>query len=229
MPADVRKSHLFSALSDQEMHTIMETSRLLTLDEGQLLFETGQQAQRFYFVLEGQIKLYRLSAEGAEKIIDIVQTGNTFAEALMFLEHPCFPVSATALEPTQLLSFDNQVFIRMLRSSVDTCLHIMGTMSQRLRGLIKEIDDLTLQNATTRMCGMLWAEMQHTGSRSIELRTPKWALAARLSIKPETFSRILNQLSTQGIIQVKGSHIDILKPNAITDLAHPEALIGLTD
>jgi CRP-like cAMP-binding protein len=198
------------------------------LEDGQPLFETGDRATRFYFVESGLIKLYRLSPEGMEKIIDIIRRGNTFAEALMFLEHPIYPVSAAAIGPTQLVSFDNKRFLELLRGSVDTCFRIMGVMSQRLRGLIKEIDDLTLQSATTRLCGMLWRQMEQSGSRRITLLAPKGMLASRLSIKPETFSRILSTLSAQGVISVKGAQIEILDPRSLTDLAHPEALVGLT-
>jgi CRP-like cAMP-binding protein len=229
MIADLRRSHLFATLSEAQLRVVQESSRTLRLEDGQGLFEAGDQARRFYFVAEGQVKLFRLSAEGDEKIIDIVRTGNTFAEALMFLEHPAYPVSAAAIGPSRVISFDNRRFLDLLRGSVDTCLQIMGTMSQRLRGLIKEIDDLTLQTATTRMCGMLWRQMEHPGSRELELHAPKGALASRLSIKPETFSRILGNLSAQGVIRVRGARVEILDPGALTELAHPETLVGLGD
>jgi len=228
MLIDLRRSHLFFTLDMSQLAAVREGSRLLSLEDGQSLFETGDRATRFYFVDSGLVKLYRLSPEGAEKIIDIIQSGNTFAEALMFLEHPTYPVSAAAIGPTRVVSFDSNRFLELLRGSVDTCFRIMGVMSQRLRGLIKEIDDLTLQTATTRLCGMLWRQMEQSGARRIALQAPKGVLASRLSIKPETFSRILNNLSAQGVIDVKGAQIEILDPRSLTELAHPEALVGLT-
>jgi len=96
MLIDLRRSHLFFTLDMSQLAAVREGSRLLSLEDGQSLFETGDRATRFYFVDSGLVKLYRLSPEGAEKIIDIIQSGNTFAEALMFLEHPTYPVSAAA-------------------------------------------------------------------------------------------------------------------------------------
>ena len=228
MPIDLRASHLFSTLGPSQLTSALEGSKVLLLEDGQSLFETGDRAKRFYYVDSGLIKLYRLSPEGGEKIIDIIRKGNTFAEALMFLEHPVYPVSAAAIGTTQLVSIDSARFLAQLRGSVDTCFRIMGVMSQRLRGLIKEIDDLTLQSATTRLCGMLWRQMEQSGSHQFALLAPKGVLASRLSIKPETFSRILNNLSSNGVISVKGAQIEILDPKSLTELAHPEALIGLT-
>jgi len=205
----------------------MESSHRVNLQDGESLFETGDEARRFFLVLRGQIKLFRLSAEGNEKIIDIIQPGNTFAEALMFLEQPAYPVSATALGDVQLMSFDNGRFLELLRSSVDTCFRVMGTMSQRLRGLIKEIDDLTLQSATSRIAAMLLKHMQQAGSEQFILHAPKGVLASRLSVKPETFSRILHNLAHQGVIEVHGNRIQVLEPRRLREQAHVESLVGL--
>jgi CRP-like cAMP-binding protein len=225
----LRSSHLFATLSDAQLEAAVFSGRTLSLADGQMLFETGDQAERFYFVQSGKIKLYRLSPDGAEKVIEIVQPGHTFAEALMFLNQPVYPVSATALQGAQVFSIDNRHFKEVLRDSVDSCFKIMGTMSQRLRGLIKEIDHLTLQTASTRLCSMLWRQVETSGSDVVDLSIPKGVLASRLSIKPETFSRILHNLSDQGLLEVKGSKIRVLQIDVLRALAQPESIVGLVD
>lgn len=227
MPIDIRGAHLFSSLTDDQLRQILETSHSLNLQEGQSLFESGSRAERFFLVLQGQIKLFRLSAEGNEKIIDIIQPGNTFAEALMFMQHPAYPVSATALSRAQVMSFDNRRFLRILGESTDTCFRIMGTMSQRLRGLIKEIDDLTLQSATTRMCAMLLHRMAEVESTTFSLPAANGVLASRLTMKPETFSRIFQTLASQHIIETRGHRVRVLQPEQLRQLAHLESVIGL--
>lgn len=226
---NLRHAPLFDALSDEQLGLILTSSSLLTLRENEFLFETGDLANRFYFLISGQIKLYRLSPDGAEKVIELISPGQTFAEALMFLERPIYPVSAAALPSSQLLVIENQHFLNILRGSIDSCFKIMGTLSQRIRGLIREIDDLTLQTATTRLCHMLWQQMDQAGSCTLELKIPKGILASRLSIQPETFSRILNSLSNRGIICVNRSSIKITNSHQLRSLANPEALVGLID
>ncbi|MGQ9659954.1 MAG: Crp/Fnr family transcriptional regulator [Thermochromatium sp.] len=108
----------------------------------QLLFSQGDPASRFYLLLSGQMRLFRLSPEGAEKVIEIVSPGQTFAEALMFLNAPRYPVCAAALADSELIAIDSSDFAAMLRESVDTCFVLLGALSQRLRGLIGEIDAL---------------------------------------------------------------------------------------
>jgi len=227
MSDDIRSAHLFSSLNDRQLAQVLESSHAINLQDGESLFETGDGAHRFFLVMQGQIKLFRLSTEGNEKIIDIIQPGNTFAEALMFLEQPTYPVSATALGEVRVISFDNRRFLELLRNSVETCFRVMGTMSQRLRGLIKEIDDLTLQSATSRIAAMLLKHMQHSGSELFTLHAPKGVLASRLSVKPETFSRILHNLAHQGVIKVQSNQIQVIEPQRLREQAHVESLVGL--
>lgn len=227
MSIDIRMAHLFSTLDDEQVRQVMESSHVSTLKDGESLFETGDEANRFFLVVGGQIKLFRVSSNGDQKIIDIIQPGNTFAEALMFMAHPIYPVSAEALGPARVISFDSRRFLQLLRESFDVCFRIMGTMSQRLRGLIKEIDDLTLQSATTRMCAMLLRRMQESGDSHFTLPAAKGVLAARLSMKPETFSRILQNLSSKQVLRTKGNEIEVLDQPLLRSLAHVESIYGL--
>ncbi|MEW7972870.1 MAG: Crp/Fnr family transcriptional regulator [Candidatus Thiodiazotropha endolucinida] len=227
MNIDIRMAHLFSALDDDQVRQVMESSHTGTLKDGESLFETGDEANRFFLVIGGQIKLFRVSSNGDQKIIDIIQPGNTFAEALMFMEHPIYPVSAEALGPAKVISFDNRRFLQILSGSIEVCFRIMGTMSQRLRGLIKEIDDLTLQSATTRLCALLLHRMEDVGQDHFTLPAAKGVLAARLSMKPETFSRILQNLSTKKILKTKSNEIQVLDEKLLRSLAHLESIYGL--
>jgi CRP-like cAMP-binding protein len=192
------------------------------LADGEALFEQGDPARRFYLVLKGQIKLYRLSPEGNEKVIEIVTPGNTFAEALMFLNHPHYPVGATAIGAVELLGIDTGDFVRMLRESVETCFLIMGDMSRRLRGLIGEIDNLSLHSATCRVAGYLLRRADEEGD-GFDLGVPKLVIASRLTVKPETFSRIIRDLSDQGIIRVQARQIEVLDRVALQAAAERQS------
>lgn len=213
----LRNAHLLSTLEPAQLEQVKRTTRLVRLPEGQTLFEAGHPAQRFFLVRSGQLKLFRLSQEGNEKILEIVRPGETFAEAVMFLDVKVYPVSAAALMPSEVYSFDNQTYLRVLRDSVDTCFRVMGSMSRRLRMLIGEIDDLTLQSATHRLITFLLQRLSNNPNplHDIHLDTPKSVIASRLSVQPETFSRILKNLSKEGLLSVHGQ---IIRVHDLTEL-----------
>lgn len=205
----LRRNYLFAGLNDDELKIVTDCLQEIRLDEGRTLFEHGQPADRFFMVIEGQIKLYRLSEEGDEKVIEIVRPGETFAEAVMFMSGKFFPVNANALAKTRLLAIPNAAFKELLRKSPDSCFRLMADMSQRLHKRLNEIDSLTLHNATYRLVGYLLRELPEDVLQSPEivLTTPKHVIASQLSIKPETFSRILMRLSRDGLIVVRGNSI----------------------
>ncbi len=218
MIQELRRALLLSRLSDEQLARVARHATPVRLDEGQMLFRQGDPAERFYLVISGHLRLFRLSPEGAEKVIEIVTPGETFAEALMFLDAPRYPVCAAALGPVELLSMDNRDFTRMLRESFDTCFILLGVLSQRLRSLVCEVDNLTLHSATSRFACYLLAKRPVEG-QILHLDARKGVIASRLSIKPETFSRIEKDLSERGIIRVQGRHVSILDPGALEKIA----------
>lgn len=218
MIEDLRNTPLLSRLDEPQLERVRAHAAPRRLDEGEWLFAQGDAAAHFYLVQTGQIRLFRLAADGSEKVIEIVSPGQTFAEALMFLQAPRYPVSAAALEPSRLIALDALDFAAMLRGSVETCFVIMGALSQRLRALIGEIDNLTLHSAKSRVARYLLAHCPED-RRALVLDIPKAVLASRLSIKPETFSRVTKQLIGEGIISVHGAHITIDDREALTRAA----------
>ena len=208
LKSDLQKGSMFARLSDDQLERVARHAVRSRLAEGEMLFRQGDPAQRFYLLLRGQIKLFRLGPSGNEKVIEIVTPLSTFAEALMFLDRPTYPVGAQAMQPAEVISIDAADFAQMLRGSVETCFLLMGDMSQRLRGLIREIDDLSLSSATCRVAGYLLSHANADGA-PFDLQVPKQTLASRLSVQPETFSRIVRQLSNQGILTVHGSRVEI--------------------
>jgi CRP-like cAMP-binding protein len=208
----LRQNILFSGLDESQFSRITAGSKALQLKEGEVLFEQQQTAKYFYLLETGEIKLYRLSADGTEKVIELIRAGQTFAEAVMFMHGSIYPVNAQALTDSRLIRIEMEMFRNLLEHSPQTSLKILGHMSRRLHGLIQEIDFVTLQNAKMRVVQFLLRELPAEAISPCQLQwnTPKTVLASRLSVRPETFSRILKQLTQENLIKVDKKSIDIL-------------------
>jgi CRP/FNR family transcriptional regulator, dissimilatory nitrate respiration regulator len=204
----LRSHYLFHSLSDLQLRRVVARAHRIALEGEEWLFAQGDPASRFYLVAQGRIKLFFLTSDGNDKVIDVIEAEGTIAEALMFLRHPAYPISASALEPAQLICLDAQDFALMLRESVDTCLLLLGNLSRRLHDMLREIRDLSTRNASCRVANYL-LRAAPPGKNSFRLEVPKGILASRLSVKPETFSRIIRQLSDKKIVSVRGSLIQI--------------------
>jgi CRP-like cAMP-binding protein len=204
--AGIRAHHLFAGLSPPQLQRLLATAHIDAAEAGQLLFDRGQPAKHFYVVLEGQVNLVLYSKTGEEKIVDILLPGQSFAEAVMFMAGPVYPVSAVAATPSRIARFSSQEYIAMLRESPETCLRMLGHLSQRLHMRLREIEYLTLESATHRLVRMLEGKLPAgtDGPAEVLLQESRQEIASRLSMKPETLSRILRHLSDAGAIEVRG-------------------------
>jgi CRP/FNR family transcriptional regulator, dissimilatory nitrate respiration regulator len=208
----LREHFLFTILNDAQFARVQTSIHSVTLTAEKHLFHFGDQARYFFLLRTGQIQLYRLSPGGEEKVIEIIHPGQTFAEAVMFLKGSNYPVSSKAVLDSVLWRIDMAMFRGILQESNELCLHLLGNMSRRLHSVVQDIEQLTLQNASMRVIQLLLQSApDNAGTHyQLEWETPKQILASRLSIRPETFSRILQRLSRKGLIVVQGKTIEIL-------------------
>lgn len=219
----LRRAYLFAEMSEPHLHALIDGMADIHLDPGKALFRQGQPAERFYFLRDGLVKLFRLSPEGDEKIIEIMRPGETFAEAVMFMgSQGRYPVNAEAINESRVYAFEQKVFLNLLRESNEATFGLLGSMSRRLHMLVNQIESLTLQNATYRLVAYLLEQIPRDVKTSpeVQLTTPKGVIASRLAIQPETLSRILAKLRQRELIEVHGNHITVRDVQALRNLVH---------
>ncbi len=208
--ADVSRVFLFANLDGRLLEPIAAAASRKQLNHGDVLFKFGDEITHFYYVASGLIQLSRSSSRGDEKVIALIGAGETFAEALMFASADRgYPVDARMVEDGELIAFAVAPVRALLHESTDACFRVMASMSKRLHELIIQIDDITLHNATYRLVCFLLTQLPSGAehARDIQLVVPKLVIASRLSIQPETFSRILARLRHDGLIDGDGAHI----------------------
>ncbi len=209
----IREQPLFAALDDDQFERIERRTQVVTLDARQLLFQRGEPARNFYLVLEGSVKLALQSRAGDEKIVERLGPGQSFAEALMFMDAPMYPLAAIATDPSLVLAVPNAEYRAVLAESPPTCLRLLAELSRRLHGLVREIEELTLASATNRFVRHVLdlAGSPPAGAAQVTITLPesKQMLASRLAIKPETLSRILRTLNDSGVVTVDGRSIHV--------------------
>lgn len=198
----LKNGYLLAALAEPEFEAVLAHASVRILTPGERLFDQGDPCTHFFFVLSGIIKLCRLAPNGEEKVMDLVRHGHYFAEAVMFMGGR-YPIHARALDAARLVALENKHFLSLLRSNDDLCMRLLSSMSQRMHGLINEIDNLTLHSGTQRVIGYLMEQLpEGVVSPSVRLSVPKHVIASRLGIQPETLSRVLTKLRGEHLIDM---------------------------
>lgn len=215
----LRQIGFFRALSDEDLERVVRHTRELSLARGQVLFNRGDQAQGFHFVIEGQIKLAISSPAGNEKVVEVIHPMQTFGEAVMLLERP-YPVFAQAVLDTRLLHIGQGIVSELIDHDPLFARKLLAGMAMRLHGLIQDVETYSLRSSTQRVIGYL---LQSSGDEQLELPTEfdlptsKQTIASRLNLTPETLSRIFADLSQAGLIHVHGKHVKLLDPKRLAE------------
>ena len=124
-----------------------------------MIFSVGEACEAFHIVVSGQVKLFVVSPAGQEKVIEIISPGQSFAEALVFLDKP-YILSAQALADTVLVNVSKRGVVSEIEQDPHFALHMLAGVSRRLHGLIQDVEAYALRNGMQRLIGYLLRDVE---------------------------------------------------------------------
>jgi CRP-like cAMP-binding protein len=203
---------LFRELGDDEIDRIAEQTKSLHVDRGTVLFQRGQPSEGFYVVVFGQVKLSFISKAGDEKVVDLLGPGQSFGEAVMFMEKE-HVVTAQTLADSMLLYVSKAAVFEKLERDPRFARRMIAGLSQRLHYLMEDLEGYSMHSGIQRVIGFLLRDESDSAAAEsgleVTLPAAKGVIASRLNLTQEHFSRILHELVSKGLIQVRGRTIAI--------------------
>ena len=200
---------LFSGLSDDDLAKVADIAYLKTFNRGESIFFEGDEGNGFYMVVDGRVKIFKMSFDGKEQILHIFGPGEPFGEVPVFHGKP-FPANALTLVKTTLLFFPRKEFMDLVSANPSLALNMLAMLSLRLRRFTSQIESLSLKEVPGRLAAYLIYLAEEQGSvNKVTLDIPKGQLASLLGTIPETLSRIFAKMTEEGLIRVEGRTIYI--------------------
>lgn len=213
---------LFNGLTEDDYN---ELAMIVTDQEfrrGQVIFNEGDDGVGFYIVISGRVKIYKMSPDGKEQILHIFGPGEPFAEVAVFTGST-YPAHAEALEKSRILFLPKDAFIRMLKENPALPMNMLASLSLRLKRFARMIEELSLKEVPGRLAAhLLYLSSRKKDANEFRLDMAKVQLASLLGTIPETLSRILGRMSSQGLIAINGPQITIIDRDGLENLASGE-------
>ncbi len=213
----LRGNEYFDGLNEDLLKQVAKHMQLHEFERGEALFWEGDECAGLHIITQGFVKLYRLSPQGRQYIVRVLQEGDTCNEVPTF-DGGVNPVNVEALETTQVWVIQANILRELLFKHPEFSQKVIQNLSKNLRGLVRMVSELAFYQVTHRLARLL-AEQSPD-----ELGGSPWTqeqLAARLGTVREVVARSLKELERSGAINVEKRRISILDPNILSQWAHP--------
>ena len=212
-------SGLFASLERRHREALAPHCQILAFTKDSLIFMAGDEARGVYVVLDGRVKVFRLSPDGKEAVLHLFGGGEMFGEAAVF-EGGAFPANAQAVEGVRTLFLSRSGLVQAISADPSLALALLAAFARRLRGFVHKVEALTLMETPQRLAAFLLLESgERGGAASFRLDISKGLLAAMLGTARETLSRCLSRFAEQGLIALDGRAVRILDRAGLEKLA----------
>jgi len=220
----LRRTPLFTELSEQELNFIAERAVVRHFDAGQNVFSEGEACSGLWIIEAGKVRIYKSSPNGREQVLAIEGPGSSVAELPVF-DGGKYPASAASVNEAKLLFISKEDFQSLCLKHPEVALKVLRIVGRRLRGLVGIIEELSFTTVRHRLISLL-VRMANEGHRTregveITLTANQQELAAQMGTVRELISRNLSRLQAENLIRVEGRKI------VITDL--PALLEAMKD
>ena len=218
-----RGSVLLRSLPEEVVNTLLADAHSRDFARGETVFLQGDDAKVVHIVLEGWVKLYRVSSNGNEAVVNVFPRGHSLGEAVALRLQP-YPVSAEAVTDCTLLQISTKSFISIMKRNPEVAIAILASTFQHLHELVGQLEQIKAQTGAQRVADFLLQLCScDAGGCSVTLPYDKALIAGRLGMKPESLSRAFSKLKGIGVHitrhEAQIDDIDILRNYAEKDPA----------
>jgi CRP-like cAMP-binding protein len=205
---------LFWDLSKEELGYISEKMIARHYESGNYIFLEDSEGEQCFFVVQGSVKVTRLSKDGREVILAMLNEGEFFGE-MALLDGESRSANVIALEETEVLTLNREDFLVVLHDYPQIAIQLLKEMAHRLRKSDRHIASLSLSDAEKRiaLCIIRFADEQGVikrGQVSIPKVPIQQDIANMAGTSRETVSRAINLLEKEHFIKRQGRELLIL-------------------
>lgn len=208
---------IFSSLNWDEIMEVAHITNHMEFKKGEVIFLDGDELDKLYIINEGRAKISKISEDGKEQIIRILEPGDFMGELSIFNQTPSNS-NAEALEPTIVCVIEGEKIKDIIYKNPGISIKIMEELSKRLAKSDNLIERLVLHDVESRVAHILLNMVGTDGK--VHLNISKKDLASHIGMSQETLSRKLSQFQTMGLIKLVGQRqIQILDQDGLEDIA----------
>jgi CRP-like cAMP-binding protein len=208
----LKQSHLFGEVGEKGLETISEYVKENTYDRSGIIFSEGDKGDTLHIIAKGSVKITKYTKEGRTKTLAVLKEKDGFGEMALLTEE-ARSATVESLEKTVTLSITKEKFEFLIKKEPSISLQIIKTLCHRLARADRDIKNLALGDAKTRVACVL---VDFKGEAE-DIKLTHQEIADMAGLTRETTTRTLKQMSDDGAIETRNRKINIKDMGKLKD------------
>lgn len=208
---------VFQDLSMREMEELNRITTMSTVSKGRVFYRPEEPGEVLFILKEGRVQLYRISPEGKKLVITTLGPHTLFGE-MALLGTKMHNTFAEAIEECLICVMSRPDLERLILSKPQVALRILDITGKRLREAEERLENMAFKGIPARLASLLLRLASEQNSEDIVGLTHQ-DLAESVGTYRETATQVLNDLKSQGYIDIGRKRITILKHEDLTAIA----------
>lgn len=219
---DLKKITLFNTLSDGELKELAPYISRSVVKKREVIFSEGDPSDWLYIVSEGKVKITKLSQDGKEIILEVIQPLDFFG-AIAILKGFPYPANAVAMEDSKVLKISRTNLMRVLDRFPNLMYCMALQLGERMKGSHESLKNIALERVESRIASLLLKLADKAGEKTpegirVDMKLTKQDIAEMVGTTVETSIRTMSKLKKLGILTEKDGKIIIKNSERLKSL-----------
>ncbi len=215
---------LFFNLAPEEVEKLKHLLKERPFKKGETLFQSGDFCSNVFILKSGRLKMFRLSENGKEQILDIMEPGDTCACHPGLTSWHCNSFTK-AIKDSVLWALNRDDFSKFISRNAILSINLNKIFAEKIQKFTTMIEDISLDDVRTRLIHFLLQQSKAHGIKTpkgsfFQLPFTRSELGSQLGAARETVTRCLYELKEKGWINIHGKQITITNAAQLDQACH---------
>jgi CRP/FNR family transcriptional regulator len=222
---DLKKIPIFSTLNDEELKEIQSYLIKESFKKKQEIFSEGDPSDWFYILLNGKVKITKMSVDGREIIIELISPPDFFGGFAVLKGFP-YPANAVAMEDSSVIKISRHNLLKIIDRFPNVMYDMTANLGDRIREFHDTLKNIALERVESRIAALLLKLADKTGEKKdktilIDMRLTKQDIAEMVGTTVETTIRVMSKFKKSGYITDKDGKVLIKDLEALESIVYP--------
>ena len=216
---EAQRCPVMTALPPKDRHRLLDRGVARALDRDETLHFAGERSERIHLVTDGVLKFVAREGGGNETILGLSAPGDVVGE-LATVDGLAQPLDVIAATEARVVGFDAEVFLDAITTCPEASRVLLELEAARLRWIYSSALERSASEVPARMAGRLLdlADMigrVEGGAVALDMPLQQTELGRLAGVCRESACKTLRRFKSQGIVDYRGRHLRILRPDAL--------------